>query len=318
MTGYASGQILAGEIAADCATAQPDELAAHGRETWRLGVELRAVNSRFLDLTFRLPDELRAQEPLLRELLVQRLKRGKVELRVTFDVGDATCVATPAPNLLQRLANVQEQIRVWLPQAAPLSVGEALRLTSGEQAVSLAALTRTEGALLPLAERVLDDLLTARAREGVRLAQLLRERVVDLRRLAEQAQPLVPQVVAAQREKFLVRWREALGVVQDQSDDVVPPATQAAQERALAEAAAYAMRIDVAEELERLSAHLDEIEVLLQRGGKLGKCLDFLIQELHREANTLGSKSTAIDLTRISMEMKVLIEQMREQVQNIE
>jgi len=319
MTGYASGQILAGEIVANHAAAQEDEAFAPGTETWRLGVELRAVNSRFLDLTFRLPDELRAQEPLLRELLTRRLKRGKVELRATFDAGDATRIAVPTLAFLQRLSSVQDRIRDWLPQAALLSVSEVLRLASGEQTTPKVVQAQIEAALLSLAQRVIDDFLGARAREGGRLADLLHERVAGLRQLAAQAQPLVPQAVAAQQEKFLARWHEALSTAQGDGGQVqTVPAPQVAQERALAEAAAYAMRIDVAEELERLTAHLDEIEALLQRGGELGKRLDFLIQELHREANTLGSKSAAINLTRISVDMKVLIEQMREQVQNIE
>jgi uncharacterized protein (TIGR00255 family) len=317
MTGYASGQTLAKKAAARRAARQQDDSSTPKHETWRLGVELRAVNSRFLDLTFRLPDELRAQEPPLRELLTQRLKRGKVELRATFDAGDAARIASPAPALLQRMVSAQDQIRAWLPQAAPLSVSEVLRLASGEQAAPPAALTRIEAELLRLAERVTGDFLAARAREGARLAELLRERVAGLRQLAARAQPLVPQAIAAQQEKFLGRWRDALNAAPGEGAAAMP-APQAAQERALAEAAAYAMRIDVAEELGRLAAHLDEIEALLQRGGELGKRLDFLIQELHREANTLGSKSAPMDLTRISVDMKVLIEQMREQVQNLE
>ena len=139
------------------------------------------------------------------------------------------------------------------------------------------------------------------------------ERVKRLRELAAQAEPLVPAVVQRQQQRFLERWNEALR----------PPArrrhpAQALQERALNEAAAFAIRIDVAEELARLRAHLDEIERLLNAGGEVGKRLDFLIQELLREANTLGSKSAALELTNISVEMKVAIEQMREQVQNIE
>jgi len=317
MTGYASGQTLAAETAENPVAGQQEQSAGTVQDTWRLGLELRAVNGRFLDLALRLPDELRAQEPLLRELLTRRLKRGKVELRATFDAGDAARIAIPAPAVLQRLVGAQDQIRAWLPQAAPLSTGEVLRLAGGEQAAPPAALARIEAALLPLAGRVTDDFLAARAREGARLAELLRERIAGLRQLAAQAQPLIPQAVAAQQEKFLARWRDALDTAQGESGTAAV-APQAAQERALAEAAAYAMRIDVAEELGRLVAHLDEIEALLQRGGELGKRLDFLIQELHREANTLGSKSAAIDLTRISVDMKVLIEQMREQVQNLE
>jgi uncharacterized protein (TIGR00255 family) len=141
---------------------------------------------------------------------------------------------------------------------------------------------------------------------------VLLDRISQLRVLAEQATPLVPQAVQRQQERFLQRYQEALGTV----GGAVTP--EAAQERALAEAAAYALRIDVDEELQRLKAHLDEIERLIMKGGEVGKRLDFLIQELHREANTLGSKAAALELTQVSVGMKVAIEQMREQVQNIE
>ena len=134
----------------------------------------------------------------------------------------------------------------------------------------------------------------------------------QLRALAQQARPLVPQLVEQQRQRFLERWKEAMGLAEGSATP------EAAQDRALTEATAFAIRIDVAEELTRLRSHLDEIERLLQRGGEVGKRLDFLIQELHREANTLGSKSSSLELTRVSVDMKVLIEQMREQVQNLE
>jgi uncharacterized protein (TIGR00255 family) len=156
--------------------------------------------------------------------------------------------------------------------------------------------------------------MRAREREGARLVAVLRARIVHLRTLAAQAAPLIPAVVQRQRERFLERWNEALAA----SGAVGAVPSQALQERALNEAAAFAIRIDVAEELARLGSHLDEIERLLDAGGEVGKRLDFLIQELHREANTLGSKSAALDLTNVSVEMKVAIEQMREQVQNLE
>ncbi|MBW8891905.1 MAG: DUF1732 domain-containing protein, partial [Burkholderiales bacterium] len=143
---------------------------------------------------------------------------------------------------------------------------------------------------------------------------ILMERIKRLRELADEAEPLLPAVVARQQQRFLERWQEALATTGAASS--VP--REALQERALNEAAAFAIRIDVAEELARLRAHLEELTRLLKKGGELGKRLDFLIQELHREANTLGSKSAALELTNISVEMKVAIEQMREQVQNIE
>ena len=301
MTGYASGQ--------QAVAAATDEAPAWKNAHRRLGLELRSVNSRFLDLGFRLSDELRQHEPALRALLTARLKRGKVELRAYLQSQGDDTVADPPPRLLQRLASVQDQVRVWLPDAKSLSVADVLRVTSGAEPVDD---ERTASALMALAETVLDDFVAARAREGERLAQLIRERVTQLRGLAASAEPLVPEAVQAQKQRFLARWQEALAAGEGQ---VAP---EAAQDRALAEATAFAIRIDVAEELGRLTAHLDEIESVLKKGGEAGKRLDFLIQELHREANTLGSKAAAMELTRISVDMKVLIEQMREQVQNIE
>ena len=301
MTGYASGQ--------QAVAAATDEAPAWKNAHRRLGLELRSVNSRFLDLGFRLSDELRQHEPALRALLTTRLKRGKVELRAYLQSQGDDTVADPPPRLLQRLASVQDQVRVWLPDAKSLSVADVLRVTSGAEPVDD---ERTASALMALAETVLDDFVAARAREGERLAQLIRERVAQLRGLAASAEPLVPEAVQAQKQRFLARWQEALSAGAGQ---VAP---EAAQDRALAEATAFAIRIDVAEELGRLTAHLDEIESVLKKGGEAGKRLDFLIQELHREANTLGSKAAAMELTRISVDMKVLIEQMREQVQNIE
>jgi uncharacterized protein (TIGR00255 family) len=154
----------------------------------------------------------------------------------------------------------------------------------------------------------------ARAREGQRMADALLERVARLRALAAQAEPLVPAAVARQQHKFLERWNEALAITG--AAQTLPE--QALAERAINEAAAFAIRIDVAEELARLRSHFDEMARILKTGGEVGKRLDFLIQELLREANTLGSKSSSLDLTNISLEMKVLIEQLRELVQNIE
>jgi len=177
--------------------------------------------------------------------------------------------------------------------------------------------TATEGldeAAMQAAREAVAALRKARGREGERLAAVLHERIGHLRTLAEQARPLLPAIVQRQQQRFLERWREALAA----SGAAQSVSAEALQERALNEAATFAIRIDVAEELARLTSHLDEIERLLRKGGEIGKRLDFLIQELQREANTLGSKSAALELTGVSVEMKVAIEQMREQVQNIE
>lgn len=297
MTGYASVQ-HAPASTEDNASAQ----------NVRLGLEIRAVNSRFLDLTFRLPDELRSQEPALRSLLTSRLKRGKVEVRAAIDVDASASLPSPTPALMQRMSTVQELVQAWLPDAKGLSVSDVLRLAGSGNAVQV----DWQEVVPNLAESAVTALIDARAREGKRLADMLKDRVQQLRELAAQAVPLVPQLVEQQRQRFLERWQEAMGLTEGQ---VTP---EAARERALSEATAFAIRIDVAEEITRLDSHLDEVERLLKKGGEIGKRLDFLIQEMHREANTLGSKSAALDLTRISVDMKVLIEQMREQVQNIE
>lgn len=272
-------------------------------------VEARSVNGRFLDLALRLPDELRGLEPALRELLTGALRRGKVELRVATSRESDSALPAPTPDQLNRLAHQQSAIQGWLPQARDLSVNEILHWCKGGSTS-----TKLDEPALDAAKRCIEGLREARAREGARLAAILMERVNRLRELAAQAAPLVPAVVAKQQARFLERWNEALASVQAQT--AVP--AQSLHERAMAEAASFAIRIDVAEEIGRLGAHLDEIERLLKAGGELGKRLEFLIQELQREANTLGSKSAALELSSISVEMKVAIEQMREQVQNVE
>lgn len=300
MTGYASAQHGSAKAGS--------EPGVENAAPVRLGLEIRSVNSRFLDLSFRLPEELRQHEPALRELVVGQLKRGKVELRVWLEAHAQSTLVEPSARLLQRLGAVQDSVMGWLPAARPLSVAEVIELAASQQS---SARDWSED-ILALAQQTLQELLRSRSREGERLAAMLLERLGRLRALALQAAPLVPQLVAQQRQRFLDRWQEAMALAEGAA---LP---EAAQDRALTEATAFAIRIDVAEELTRLHSHLDEIERLLRKGGELGKRLDFLIQELHREANTLGSKSAALELTHISVDMKVLIEQMREQVQNLE
>jgi uncharacterized protein (TIGR00255 family) len=203
---------------------------------------------------------------------------------------------------------MQDNVRTWLPDAPALSVADIMRLGAGDGAAG----ADWGPVLADVTRRAIDELTSAREREGSRLAAMLISHLKQLRELARKAQPMVPQLVEQQRQRFLERWKDAMSL----AEGSVPP--ESAQDRALAEATAFAIRIDVAEELTRLASHIEEIESLVKKGGEIGKRLDFLIQELHREANTLGSKSAALELTRISVDMKVLIEQMREQVQNIE
>jgi uncharacterized protein (TIGR00255 family) len=306
MTGFAHATQGAGNAAEE----SPTRSAAAGSA---VTVEARSVNSRFLDLAFRLPDELRGLEPALRELVGASFKRGKIELRVAPQRETDSAWPQPQPDQLNRLSRLESTVQGWLPRAAPLSVNEALQWCRQGGAAE-----RLDEVALAAAREAIAGLREAREREGARLVAILMERINRLRELAARAAPLVPAVVQRQQQRFLERWNEALASVANPAGVGGSVSAEALRDRALNEAAAYALRIDVAEELSRLSAHLDEITRLLKAGGELGKRLDFLIQELHREANTLGSKSSALELTNVSVEMKVAIEQMREQVQNIE
>lgn len=269
-----------------------------------LNLELRTVNSRFLDLHFRLPDELRVIEPLLREQITAALARGKVDCRGGLQAGgEAARELALNPQLLAQLVSLGDAVREALPQAAPLSVAEVLRWPGmlGDDAIPAEALSEAGGRAI---RQALADLTASRGREGVRLAAILMERVVRMRELVAQVTPRVPEVVRDYQAKLVQKLQEAIGSADD--------------ERIRTEVGLFAVRIDVAEELNRLSAHLDEVERILAKGGSAGKRLDFLMQELNREANTLASKSVAADVSGVAMELKILIEQMREQVQNIE
>jgi uncharacterized protein (TIGR00255 family) len=310
MTGYASASASASTGAALRPDSRSEAKPEGGSPSAPVvSAEVRSVNGRFLDLSLKLPDDMRGLEPALRELVAAAVKRGKVELRLASARESAGSVAMPGADALMTLARVESMVQGWLPKAAALTVHEALQWCSKSTVIEA-----IDEPALQAARQALAGLRSAREREGARLAAVLVERLQHLRALARKAEPLLPAVVQKQRERFLERWNEALAA--SGAANSVP--SQALQERALNEAAAFAIRVDVAEELARLASHLDEIERLLDAGGEVGKRLDFLIQELHREANTLGSKSAALELTAISVDMKVAIEQMREQVQNLE
>lgn len=318
MTGYAEASVPLG-TAASAQVHTPAPAGASGQHpAGRVSVEMRSVNNRFLDLSLRLPDDCRGLEPALRELVAAGLRRGKVELRATVsaDSGDDDAEgALPDARTLAALGRLQAAVQEALPAARPLSVREVLQWMR-----DAAPATDAAPAVLEAAGRCVAALQAARAREGERLAAFLRERVAELRRLAASAEPLVGVAIARQRDRFVERWHEALGAAGASlgAGATGTVSREAAAERALGEAAAFAVRIDVAEELARLRAHLEEVERLLAKGGEVGKRLDFLIQELLREANTLGSKAASLELTAVSVEMKVAIEQLREQVQNLE
>ncbi len=309
MTGYASATAGAAETAISTPAAEPSLARSTAPSHASVSVELRSVNGRFLDLNLRLPDDLRSLEPALRELLTAAFRRGKIELRLNTQSSADTAWPQPQPEQLNRLSHLQSTVRGWLPGASDLSVHEVLHWCKAG-----ATHEPLDDVALDTARRAIASLREARAREGQRLVEVLHVGVSRLRELAARAEPLVPATVQRQQQKFLERWQEAMA----QAGAAQTVSREALQERALNEAAAYAIRIDVAEELARLRAHLDEMARMLSAGGEVGKRLDFLIQELLREANTLGSKASSLELTNVSLDMKVTIEQLREQVQNIE
>ena len=271
-----------------------------------LYLELRSVNSRFLDLNFRIGDELRHCEPQLRAAITARLQRGKVDCRLQMQAeaaGQESAALRLNAALLERLAEAQADVRRRLPDAAPLAVGEILRWPGvlEETPLDEAAIV---AAVEDLTRRALDDFIASRAREGEKLAAVIQDRVDAMRALLQQVAPRIPAAQAAYTEKLRARIREMVDTVEE--------------DRILQEVAVFAARIDVAEELARLATHLDEVERILRQSGACGKRLDFLMQELNREANTLASKSAVTEVTQAAMELKLCIEQMREQVQNLE
>jgi uncharacterized protein (TIGR00255 family) len=270
----------------------------------RISLELRSVNARFLDLQFRVADELRALEPQLRELIAARVSRGKVDCRFFYNESDSL----PRENALnedaiQKLKKLAAQAKSAFPDAAPLRVADVLRwpgVLAQPQADEEAM--RALGA--DLCRRALDELVAARAREGRKLAAAVGERIAAMRRRVADVVPLLPESIRNYQKRISDRLKEALGT--------------ADEERIRAEVAVFATRIDVDEELDRLRAHLDEVERVLAKGGAAGKRLDFLAQELNREANTLASKAASKEVSDCALELKLFVEQVREQVQNIE
>ena len=269
-----------------------------------LSLELRSVNARFLDLQFRVAEELRSLEPGLRDLILARVARGKIDCRLFLN--DKDVPQRPQrlnAEAIARLRSLAAEAQKTFPDAAPLRVADVLRWPG-----VVAEPEGDEETLRVIAERLcqaaLDQLVAAREREGAKLAASIGERTAAMRRRIEEVAPLVPQSLAAYQARLAERLREALGTADD--------------DRVRAELAVFAAKVDVDEELERLRAHLAEAERTLKQGGAVGKRLDFIAQELNREANTLASKAASQPLSDCALELKLLVEQIREQVQNIE
>lgn len=267
-------------------------------------LELRSVNNRYLDIQFRLPDDFRKQESAMRELLTTRLGRGKIECRLNFSPATSTENNLLLDEmLLEKLLQLEQIIKTRHPAAPSLTIADILKWPGilGNDHLPMDELGEISIGLLQTA---LEDLKDSRIREGDKLKYILLERIQQMRQLLRTATPRIPALIATFEEKLRTRIEEILGALND--------------DRIRQEIALFAGKIDVDEELSRLQAHLDEVERILNKGGAVGKRLDFMMQELNREANTLGSKSVDLEISRISMELKVIIEQMREQVQNIE
>jgi uncharacterized protein (TIGR00255 family) len=285
-----------------------------------LQVECRAVNSRFLDLGFRLPDECRGAEPALRELTTQSLSRGKVEFRAAWRVNSAAAAAAKSNphalgainrDRLDALYTLQEKAQESFPKAQELSIAEVLRWPGvvseprGEEDSWIAATVEAGRAALAA-------LMESRHAEGQALVGVLTSITGKMRDIVKVVEPKVPQYVSQYQEKLTERLAEALAA-QEQAK-----AGAELMERIRQEVVLYAVRIDVAEEFARLKTHLQAVDSALIGKGPVGKRLDFLMQELNREANTLSSKSVSEECTQAALELKLMIEQMREQVQNLE
>ncbi|MEQ1629211.1 MAG: YicC/YloC family endoribonuclease [Gallionella sp.] len=268
-----------------------------------LSVELRAVNHRYLDIQMRMPDELRVFEGQMREVISAQLQRGKVECRINLVTRNTQGRSQLNHELLSQLAAWNRQVQTVIPGSASLSVADVLRW-NGVLEVPNNDEDGLRGTLFGLLEEALRDFSASRAREGAKLKDFLMLRVDKIESLRAAVMPHVPAAIANYEQRLITRLKDAL--------------LNTDEERIRQEIVLFASKIDVDEELSRLASHLTEMRRILEQGGAVGKRLDFLMQELNREANTLGSKSVDAEVSRSAMEMKILIEQMREQIQNLE
>ena len=282
------------------AFARQQEHGEYGELTW----EIRSVNHRFLETTVRLPEDLRGIEPVVRERVTARLGRGKVECNLRFKtLGAGAAKLQVNEALVDQVMAAADRMAHRLHSSHNPSIMDILRWPGVMESGEL-DLTPVQEAAVALLDQAIDTLLETREREGDRLAQLIAQRVEGMRGQVEIARERMPLVIDAVRARLKARLDELTGNLD--------------QERLEQEMALLAQRLDVDEEMDRLRTHLDEVSRVLEQDEPVGRRLDFLMQELNREANTLGSKSADSETTAISVEMKVLIEQMREQVQNIE
>ena len=279
-----------------------------------VGVELRSVNSRFLDLNLRLADDLRAVEPAIRERLSSRIARGKIDCRIGLQRRVEVAAQTLNAAVLAQLRRLDDEVRTAIPQVANLTVADVLAWP-GVVDGAAADTEAVQRELLSALDEAIEALQATRGREGDALRRAVLERCDTIEAIAAQVRARVPELRAALERKLFERLDQSLAPALASAggltrDDVA--------ERIRQEVTLYGLRADVDEELSRLATHVTEVRRVLAAGGAVGRRLDFLMQELNREANTLGSKATAIELTNAAVELKIAIEQMREQIQNLE
>ena len=273
-------------------------------EWGELSIELRTVNHRYLDISLRMPEELRILEPKLRELISGRLARGKVECNVRYKSSDASQNEFVInKDLASHLAKASREVDALLYSPSPINSLDVLRWP-GVLVYPEKDMGPVQEAVLNLAGQALDDLVSAREREGEKLKAFILERCQSIAEEVARVKQILPEIMANWHAKLQKRLQDL--------------ASEVDENRLAQETAMMAQKMDVDEEVDRIGAHLEEIKRVLNNHKPMGRRLDFLIQELHREANTLGSKSIDTESTKASVELKVLIEQAREQVQNIE
>ncbi|NLC37035.1 MAG: YicC family protein [Alcaligenaceae bacterium] len=291
-----------------------------------LTIEIRSVNSRFLDLNFRLPEDLRMVEPPLRDLLSREISRGKVEIRANYARALATEAATLDTASLRRVADLLAAAREILPDTPAPRLNELLAGSNGNEGLDAEAWTAMA---VEACTRALADLQAARQREGRRLADIMQECAEGMTRITEEVEAALPVILEEHQQKLAQRLKDAL--LNANPDGFALITGEELSARIAQETSLFSLRIDVAEELARLRSHIEELSHILSGTAKAktssaparkasgaGKRLDFLFQEMNREANTLGSKAGALSMTRAAIDLKLLIEQMREQAQNIE
>lgn len=279
-------------------------------------VELKSVNSRFLDLQFRINDDLRAFEPALREAIMGRVARGKLECRLSFGRKASTGASQKLnEDILVSLRGLEQQLLTHFPNATTMTTNELLRWPGVIEEAQVGQDTLHTEVLATLND-ALNAFVESRLREGTSLRDVIYARIDAMEEIVRRVTPLVPQVIAQFQQKAVNRLQEALGIALD--NQATTPTREEILERIRQEVTLYGIRIDIAEEIARLSTHLSETRHILKKGGQVGKRLDFMMQELNREANTLGSKAAIKELADASMELKILIDQIREQIQNLE